>query len=78
MYKIKKWAETSYKTSEVEKKRKLNTISWNLRLIVSTSLEKLQRYVIGTILCKKKLWSISVDLLTPTDSTLKGRTTIRV
>ena len=55
MYKIKKWAETSYKTSEVEKKRKLNTISWNLRLIVSTSLEKLQRYVIGTILCKKKL-----------------------
>ena len=35
MYKIKKWAETYYKTSEVEKKRKLNTISWNLRLILS-------------------------------------------
>ena len=35
MYKIKKWAETNYKTREVEKKRKLNTISWNLRLILS-------------------------------------------
>ena len=35
MYKIKKWAETSYKTSEVEKKRKLNTTGWNLRLILS-------------------------------------------
>ena len=35
MYKIKKWAETNYKTNEVEKKRKLNTISWNLRLILS-------------------------------------------
>ena len=35
MYKIKKWAETSYKTSEVEKKRKLNTMSRNLRLILS-------------------------------------------
>ena len=27
LYKIKKWAETNNKTSEVEKKRKLNTIS---------------------------------------------------
>ena len=35
MYKIKKLAETNYKTSEVGKKRKLNTISWNLRLILS-------------------------------------------
>ena len=35
MYKIKKWVETSYKTSEVEKKRKLNTMSRNLRLILS-------------------------------------------
>ena len=35
MYKIKKWAETNYKTSKVEKKRKLNTISRNLRLILS-------------------------------------------
>ena len=34
MYKIKKWAETNYKTSKVEKKRKLNTVSWNLRLIL--------------------------------------------
>ena len=31
----KKLAETNYKTSEVGKKRKLNTISWNLRLILS-------------------------------------------
>ena len=35
MNKIKKWALTNYKTSEVEKKRNLNTISWNLRLILS-------------------------------------------
>ena len=35
MYKIKKWAETNYKTSEVEKKRNLNTIGWNLRMILS-------------------------------------------
>ena len=73
MYKIKKWAETSYTTSEVETKRKLKNN--RLELVsdpVFTGLEKLQRYVIGTILCKKKLWSISVDLLTPTDPTLKG------
>ena len=43
-----------------------------------TGLEELQRYVTGTIFCKKELWSTSVDLLTPTDSILKERTTIRV
>ena len=56
MYKIKKWAETSYTTSEVETKRKLKNN--RLELVsdpVFTGLEKLQRYVIGTILCKKKL-----------------------
>ena len=45
---------------------------------VFMGLEKLQRYIIGMILCKRKLRFISIDLLTPTDLTLKGRTTVRV
>ena len=39
-YKIKKWAETNYKTSEVEKKWKLNTLNWNLRLFLSLRVLK--------------------------------------
>ena len=35
MYKIKKLAEANHKISEFEKKIRLNTIGWNLRLILS-------------------------------------------
>ena len=35
------------KEGKLKGKRKLNTISWNLRLIVSKGLKKLQRYVLG-------------------------------
>ena len=35
MYKIKNRAEANYKKSEIGKKTKLNTIGWNLRLILS-------------------------------------------
>ena len=67
-------------TKQMKSKRKETKYN-KLRLTsdpVFTGLEKLQRYLTGRILCKKKLWSISVDLLTPTDWILKGRTAIRV
>ena len=35
MHKIKRWAEASYKRSEIERKTKLNTIGYNVRLILS-------------------------------------------
>lgn len=35
MHKIKRWAEARYKRSEIERKTKLNTIGYNVRLILS-------------------------------------------
>lgn len=35
MHKIKRWAEASYKRGEIERKTKLDTIGYNVRLILS-------------------------------------------
>ena len=62
------------KEAKLKGKRKLNTISWNLRLILSKGQEKLQRYVTPKKI--KLLWKLrccSVDLLTPTPQKLKER-----
>ena len=79
MYEIKKGLRLISKEVKLKGKRKLNTISWNLRLILSKGLKKLQRYVSSKKI--KLLWKLqccSVDLLTPTPQKLKGRSLIRV
>ena len=50
MYKIKKWAEANYKTSETKYNRQELTSD-----PVFTDLKKPQRDVTGTILCKMEL-----------------------
>ena len=57
------------KRSRKEKESKYNKLELTSDPVF-TGLEKLQPYVTGRISCNKKLWSISVDLLTPTDSIL--------
>ena len=67
------------KEAKLKGKRKLNTISWNLRLILSKGLKKLQRYL--TPKKVKLFWKLqrnSVDRLNPAPQKLKRRSLIRV